>query len=156
MSFDDFAAARVVHVVAVVGWIGGVWFVTAVLMPAIAATRAADERVSAFHIVEGRFAGHARLWVALAGASGLWMIWRGDLWSRFTLARFWWMHAMVALWLVFALMLFVIEPLFLHRRMAASPDPARDFARMMRMHWVLSLAAAVTVIGAVAGSHGLI
>ena len=39
------------------------------------------------------------------------MAWRGDLWGRFGEARFWWMHAMVGLWLVFALMLFVIEPL---------------------------------------------
>lgn len=51
-------------------------------------------------------------------------------------------------------MLFVIEPLFLHRRMAASPDPARDFTRMERVHWVLLAASLATSFGAVAGSHG--
>jgi hypothetical protein len=32
-------------------------------------------------------------------------------------ASYWWMHAMVCLWLVFAAMLFANEPLFLHRRL---------------------------------------
>ena len=90
----------------------------------------------------------------LAGASGLWMTYRADLWERFADSRFWWMHAMVAIWLVFAAMLFAIEPLFLHRRMEASPDPARDFARMEWGHRVLLAASLVTVFGAVAGSHG--
>ena len=59
----------------------------------------------------------------LAGASGLWMIWRADMWERFADPRFWWMHAMVAVWSIFALMLFVLEPFFLHARMANSRNP---------------------------------
>lgn len=62
---------------------------------------------------------------------------------------------MVALWLVFAAMLFVVEPLFLHRRMLESLDPAQDFAWMERMHRVLLAASLVALIGAVGGSHGL-
>jgi hypothetical protein len=82
------------------------------------------------------------------------MTWRADLWQRFADASYWWMHAMVIIWLVFMLMLFVIEPLFLHRRMEFSPDPARDFARMERLHWLLLALSLITVFGAVAGSHG--
>lgn len=61
---------------------------------------------------------------------------------------------MLLIWLAFALMLFVIEPLFLHRRMANPPDPARDFARMERLHWLLLAVSLITMLGAVAGSHG--
>ena len=75
---------------------------------------------------------------------------RDKLRSRFADPHAWWMHAMVALWLAFAAMLFVVEPLHLHRRMAESPDPARDFARIERLHRV----ALATVAAAVAGSHG--
>ena len=32
-------------------------------------------------------------------------------WNRFGAAAFWWIHAMVAVWAVFTLMLFVLEPL---------------------------------------------
>jgi hypothetical protein len=114
-----------------------------------------DDRLAAFRRLERRFAPQARLWVLLAGASGFWMVWRGEMWGRFADPHFWWMHAMVALWLVFATMLFVIEPLFLHRRMAASREPAGDFARMEIMHRILQAAAIVTLVGAAGGSHGL-
>ena len=110
MIADDFTLARVIHVVAVLFWIGGVAFVTLVLMPAVRAGNPPAERLAAFHRIEGRFAPQARLWVLLAGASGFWMTWRADLWERFADPRLWWMQAMVAIWLVFVAMLFVIEP----------------------------------------------
>jgi uncharacterized membrane protein YhaH (DUF805 family) len=83
------------------------------------------------------------------------MTWRADLWSRFADLHFWWMWAMLLVWLIFAAMLFVLEPLFLHKRMAASPQPQKDFQRMERMHRILLLASILATIGAVGGSHGL-
>nr|WP_047166790.1 hypothetical protein [Sphingomonas sp. Y57] len=151
----DGIIARVVHIVAILFWIGGVAFVTLVAMPSIRRRHDPSERLAAFHALEERFAGQARLWVVFAGASGLWMVWRGAMWDRFLDPHFWWMHAMVALWALFAAMLFAIEPLLLHRRLAASADPARAFARMERMHRLVLAAAVVTVAGAVAGSHGI-
>lgn len=152
---DDLTIARIVHVIAVLCWIGGVAFVTSVLMPTLIATEEPDDRLRRFQQIEGRFAGQARLWVLLAGASGFWMVARADMWSRFAEPRFWWMHLMVALWTAFALMLFVIEPLHLHRRLATSTAPAADFARMLRLHQVLLAVATITLVGAVGGSHGL-
>lgn len=152
---DDFIIARIVHVAAVLLWIGGVAFVTLVVFPSTRASYPPEQRLAAFHGIEGRFAPQARVWVLLAGASGIWMAWRGDMAGRFADPRFWWMHAMVAVWLVFAVMLFVIEPLHLHRRMAASPDPVRDFTRMERMHRGLLAASLIALAGAVGGSHGL-
>src|SRR3546814_6825528 len=83
------------------------------------------------------------------------MIHRADLWGRFADLHYWWMHAMLCLWLVFALMLYIVEPLFLHRRMKRPANPARNFARMEWMHRLLFALALVTIFGAVAGSHGL-
>ena len=151
---NDFILARAFHVLAVLMWIGGMAFVTTVLLPSVRRSVPPEERLAAFHRFEGRFAPQAAFWVLLAGASGFWMTYRADLWSRFADPEFWWMHAMVAVWLVFTTMLFVIEPLFLHKRMEASPDPARDFARMERLHWMALAVSLVTLVGAVAGSHG--
>jgi uncharacterized membrane protein len=151
---DDSIIARAVHVFSVVMWIGGVAFVTLVLMPSMRAAYPGAERLSAFHRIEGRFAPQARIWVLLAGASGFWMVHRGQTWGRFTEPRFWWMHAMVALWVFFMVVLFVAEPLVIHRRLVASTDP-KDFARMETIHRILLAFSAVTVLGAVAGSHGL-
>jgi len=151
------ALASAIHVLAVVIWIGGVSFVTTILMPAIRRGHPPQDRLKAFLRFEGPFAWQARLSVAAAGMSGLYMLWRGDLWTRFGSARFWWMHAMVGVWFVFAVMLFVIEPFVLHRRLAtlasaAGAGPA--FSRIERLHRVLLALALIAVVGAAGGTHG--
>jgi uncharacterized membrane protein len=153
----DLAIARIVHVLAVVAWIGGVGFVTTVLIPAVRRQAPPEARLAAFLAYEARFAWQARIAVALAGLSGLYMTWRLDAWGRFASPRMWWMDAMVALWAAFALMLFVIEPLVLHRRLeAAGPAEAgRLFDRMARFHQIMLAASLATIAGAVGGSHGL-
>ena len=156
MMIDDLNIARVVHVASVVGWIGGVWFVTFVVMPALRRSEPPPGRLAAFHKIEQGFAWQARVWVLLAGLSGFWMVWRADLWWRFVDPAYWWMGAMLALWLIFAVMLYIAEPMFLHRRMAASQTPEADFDRMVAIHRVLSVAALFTIFGAMAGTHGLI
>lgn len=152
----DITIARAIHVLAVMFWIGGVAFVTLVVMPFIRRAHPPADRLAAFHKLEGSFAAQARVWVLLAGVSGFWMVERGQMWDRFADLRFWWMHAMVGLWAIFAAMLFVIEPLFLHRRMEESLKPAADFDRMEVVHRGLLGLAVVTILGAVAGSHGLL
>lgn len=152
---DDLVLARTVHVIAVLFWIGGVGFVTWVLMPALKSTEVPQECLARFQQFERRFAWQARVWVLLTGASGFWMVARADIWGRFVDGRFWWMHLMLALWGIFALMLFVIEPLHLHKRLAASTDQQADFERMIRRHQLLLVVSIITVFGAVGGSHGL-
>jgi len=59
-------------------------------------------------------------------------------------------------WAIFTVMLFIAEPLFLHRWFLerAQRDPEGTFRRIEHMHWVLLTISLVTVVGAVAGSHG--
>ncbi len=156
MDIQDFVVARVVHVLGVVLWIGGVAFVTLVLLPAAAQHRSPAQGIEAFEQFEHRFSLHARLWTLLTGLSGFYITWRLDLWSRFAEGRFWWMHAMVALWLVFSAVLFILEPLFLHRWFSARArrNPAGTLRLVSRIHWVLLTASLITLAGAVAGSHG--
>jgi len=153
---NEFALARALHVLAVVLWIGGVAFVTTVLLPAVRRQIPAQQRLAFFDRVERHFAWQARGTTLLAGATGFWMTHRFGLWPRFADAGFWWMHAMVAVWGVFTLMLFVLEPLVLHRWLEArqARDPEGTFALVQRLHWVLLAVSLVTVIGASAGSHG--
>jgi uncharacterized membrane protein len=152
----DLALARAVHVLAVVLWIGGVALVTTVLLPAIRQAHPPPERFAAFHALERRFARQARWTTLLAGATGFYMAWRFDLWSRFADAGFWWMHAMVLTWLIFTLMLFIIEPLLLDRVLArwAAARPEAAWRAVEWLHRALLALSLVTVAGAVAGSHG--
>jgi uncharacterized membrane protein len=157
-TMNDAALARAVHVLAIVAWIGGVSFVTTILMPAIRRAHAPDERLAVFLRYEAAFSWQARLSVAAAGLSGLYMVWRLDLWDRFGDPRSWWMHAMAGLWLVFAALLFAIEPLVLHRRLDAVLGTAQAgpmFERMERMHRLLLALSLATVAAAAGGAHGL-
>jgi uncharacterized membrane protein len=153
---DTSGVARAIHVLAVVLWIGGVAMVTTVLLPALRRQTENGEQLEFFERLESRFAAQARWTTVLAGASGFWLVWRFDLWARFAEPRFWWMHAMVAIWAIFTLMLFVLEPLFLHRRLRerSRREPSGTFVLIQRFHWVLLLLSLITVFGAVAGSHG--
>jgi len=153
---EDIVIARALHVLGVILWIGGVAMVTTVLLPATRALRSPAEQLAWFEAVEGRFAVQARWTTVLTGASGIYLVHALGLWGRFADGRFWWMHAMVGIWLVFTVMLFVLEPLVLHRLFfeRARRDPEGTFAAVTRMHWVLLILSLVTVTGAVAGSHG--
>jgi uncharacterized membrane protein len=154
--FDDATIARALHVFGVVLWIGGVGFVTTVLLPAVRRMKDPQDRVAFFENVEARFAWQARGTTLLVGASGVYMAYAFDLWDRFTQPAYWWMHAMVFVWAVFTVMLFVAEPLFLHRwfLVRAARKPAETFRLIQVMHWILLAISLVTVLGATLGSHG--
>lgn len=152
---QELAIVRAAHVLGVVIWIGGVVFVTTVLLPGLASDDAPARRLQAFHRLEGRFTWIARASVVVVGLSGFWMVRRLELWPRFADLSAWWLHAMVGVWAIFTLILFLLEPLVLHRRMEHSRDPARTFRRLMLMHWILLAVSLAAVFGAVAGAHGL-
>lgn len=151
----ELALARTLHVLAVVLWIGGVAMVTLVLLPAVRRFKQPEEQVAFFEQVEGRFAAQSRWTTLLAGISGFYML---DLlgWQRLLLTEFWWIHAMIAVWAIFTLMLFVLEPLFLHRWFLrrAQAAPERTIRLIQLLHWFLLGISLITIAGAVSGSHG--
>ncbi|HEY8213272.1 MAG TPA: hypothetical protein VIG36_03960 [Methylocystis sp.] len=153
---DKVTLARALHVGAVVLWIGGVAFVATVLLPAIRRFKEPQERLAFFDTVERRFAWQARATTLIVGVTGLYMTADLHLWDRFKSAGYWWMHGMVAVWAVFTLMLFVAEPLFLHRwfNAQAARDPDGTFVLIERLHQFLIVASLIVVLGAVIGSHG--
>lgn len=63
---------------------------------------------------------------------------------------------MIGIWVLFSVMLFVAEPLFLHRwfRESAARAPERTFRRIELLHRFLLLITLLAVFGAVSGSHG--
>ena len=156
MTMEGWTAARVLHVLGVVLWIGGVAMVTTVLLPATRRLKAPQERVVFFEEIERGFAAQSRVTTLIVGASGFYLVYQLDLWRRFAQPEYWWMHAMVVIWVIFTLVLFVFEPLFLHRWFVerAQREPEATFGLIARLHWVLMTLSLITVAGAVAGSHG--
>ena len=156
LVIDDVEIARALHVVFVAHWIGGVAFVTLRGAATCAGLRRRGQVGWAlFEAIEIRFASQVRFSIPLAGATGLWMAWRLDLWGVFANPAFWWMDAMVLLWALFMAIVFVVEPLAQTRIAAmAAEDPAALLIRLSRVHCVLLAAGTVTIFGTVAGAHG--
>jgi len=154
---DDVTLARAFHVLAIVHWIGGMAFVTLVVLPL--ARHAADphQGLALFESVERRFSAQVRLSVPVAGLSGFYMVERLDAWPRFLDPAQWWLGAMVLLWLLFMTILFVVEPAIGPRLLEAGrSDPAGLLSRGARLHWLLLGASAVVAGSAVLGTHGLL
>lgn len=152
---NDLALARALHVLAIVHWIGGVFMVTTTLLITLRRLNAADP-IALFEAIEGRFGAQAKWSTQIAGLSGLYLLWQMDAWDRFLDPAYWWMHAMVAVWALFTLVLFVLEPLVLHRwfHARAQRDPAGTLRLVTNFHRLLLTISLITIAGAVIGAHG--
>src|SRR5699024_4984893 len=102
------ALALCLHVLGVVWWIGGLAMVSTVFLPGL--RRDPDNALPRFRAIESRFAPQVRIALILVGASGGWMLYRLGLWARLDDPSAWWLHAMIGLWTLFFVMLFVLGP----------------------------------------------
>lgn len=158
MSAWSLALARVLHVVGVVLWIGGVAFVTTVVIPTLRRLPSGEERLRLFEAIEGRFAVQARVVTLVTGVAGVYMVQGLGAWGRYLDLSFWWLHLMTLVWLIFTLVLFVLEPLFLHRwfRAFAQRDSDSAFRLLHRFHVLLLTVSLIAIAGAVAGVRGFL
>ena len=153
MENNLFIIARALHVIGVVLWIGGVAFVTTVLIPAIRNTQSPENRISLFETLEGKFSFQAKLTTLLTGLSGFYMLYAMNAW----LSMQWWVYLMIVIWAIFSVVLFVLEPLILHKwfHQQAEKNNERAFFFLQVMHIVLLVISLVAVFSGVAGVHGL-
>lgn len=148
--------ARAVHVLSVIHWIGGVAFVTLVVLP-LARVASSGRRLALFAAVEHRFSAQVKISVPLAGLSGFYMVGRLDAWPRLLDPSQWWLGAMVALWLAFMVILFVVEPVLGGRFLdPEQADPDTTLRHVQRAHGLLLGLASVVAASAVLGAHGLL
>jgi uncharacterized membrane protein len=156
MMFEWFILARVLHVLAVVIWIGGVAMVTTVVFPIMRLVDSGKQMGGLFEQIEKRFRPQAQIAWIIVGLSGLYMVHALDGWARFTTVRYWWMDAMVGLWVIFGLALFVLEPLIVRSVLKNTlvGQSAKAVSRIEVMHWLLLVLSLLVVGAAVGGAHG--
>ncbi len=150
--------ARAVHVIGVVLWIGGVAFVTTVLIPSLRKMPDEEKRYELFEKLEESFGFQAKIVTLLTALSGAYMLHVLKAWNRYLVPDFWWMHLMTIVWLIFSVVLFVLEPTFLHRwfREQAALDSDRAFRRLHTMHKLLLAISLAAIFGAITGSRGIV
>ena len=151
-----FILARAIHVVSVVIWIGGVAFVTLVLLPSLNKISATEKKLELFELLEGNFAFYARIFTLTTGLSGFYMLQFMHAWNHYLMPQFWWLHLMTFIWILFTLVLFVLEPLFLHRwfHEQALKNNLKAFKLVTILHFIVLLISLFAVFSAVAGAHG--
>jgi uncharacterized membrane protein len=154
---EYFTIARVIHVLAVVLWIGGVAMVTTVIIPAVKRMKSKEDKIDTFDKIEGRFSFQAKITTIITAITGFYMIYELDAWDRYTDPKYWWITAMTIVWVLFTVVLFILEPYLLHRlyKEYAEKDADATFAFIEKFHWVLLSVSIITIIGGVAGAHGL-
>ncbi|MDP3313910.1 hypothetical protein [Lutibacter sp.] len=148
--------ARVLHVLSVVLWIGGVSMVTTVIIPAVKKMKSKEEQIETFEKIEGRFALQAKITTLITGLSGIYMVYASNAWNRFLEPRFWWFHTMVIVWVLFTVVLYILEPFVLHKlfKKQVAKNPEKTFNFIHKAHWALLILSLATIFGAVAGCHG--
>jgi uncharacterized membrane protein len=153
---EYFTLARVLHVLAVVLWIGGVSMVTTVIIPAVKKMKSKEDKIETFEKIEGRFAIQAKITTLITGISGFYMVYSLNAWNRFLEPRYWWFHTMVLVWVIFTVVLYILEPFILHKlfKKYVNKNPEKAFNIMHKAHWILLILSLITIFGAVAGSHG--
>lgn len=151
----DITLARALHILSIVIWIGGVSFVTVVLIPLLRTNKDMDS-LTLFNQIENRFAYIARAVVLIAGISGFYMVYQLNAWDRFFDLTFFWMHAMLILWLMFMVALFIVEPFFLkdHGRMVKQNHNISNLRKTQIVHWILLSLSLVVVVISVLGANG--
>jgi len=152
---DVFVLARVLHIIGVVLWIGGVAFLALVVVPALRSLPEPEKNFKIFAAVEGRFKGQAKIITLITGLSGFFMLFWLDAWDRFLDMSFWWVHLMTFIWFFFTLVLFVIEPILIKRNVheKAMSNPAATFKFVNRMLMVLTTLSMLAILGAIVGVH---
>ncbi len=155
-----FYLMHIIHLLTVIIWIGGLAFVTMIVLPMAIKMPDALQKVLLFQRIEHRFAGMARIYNLIVGATGFVMIyqtgWYKLLFTRAGLP----LTVMTLIWVFWFVMLWGLEPLVIKRMLANmmkqgdKMDIDTVFLRMNRLHWFMVLISLVAATAGVLVAHG--
>lgn len=155
-----FYLMHIVHLLTVILWIGGLAFVTIIVLPMAISTPDALQKVLTFQRVEHRFARLARVYNLVTGISGLIMMFLMG-WHRylFTLQGLP-LTIMFLIWVFWFVMLFGLEPIVIKKMLenlaksGNKMDIDAVFKRMNRLHWVMVLISLAAAVAGTLVAHG--
>jgi uncharacterized membrane protein len=137
------------HVIGVVIWIGGVAFVTMILLPLIHVMTDPMEKAMLFQRVEHRFSRIVKVVIILVGVTGLYNLHQKGLYIIMPTLQGFWLDLMIAVYLFYALLIFGLEKALFKRIFKDVKQLNADqiFFRMSVFHWAV-LALSLLAVGA--------
>ena len=155
-----FTVMLIIHVLAVILWIGGLAFVTILIFPSLYKMQEALQKVLFFQRIEHRFAPLARIYSATVGITGIVMLVHTGWYKLLFTGEGLFLTIMFLIWVFWIVMLFGLEPLVIKKMlesMAKSGDKMEIdsvFKRMNVMHWVLLFVSMVAAASGIMFAHG--
>lgn len=155
-----FLTMHIVHLLAVVLWIGGLAFVTGIVLPMAIKTPDALQKVLTFQRVEHRFAPLAKWYNIITGISGFVMVWQMGWYDLYFTREGLALTFMTAVWVFWFVMLVGLEPIVIRKmleKMAREGDKMDIdgiFRKVKNLHWfMVAISLAAAAAGAVV-AHG--
>lgn len=155
-----FSLMHVIHLLTVILWIGGLGFITILVLPLIIKMPDPLQKVLFFQRIEHKFAPMARVYTVITGITGFTMMFMsGAQGILFTRAGFPLLF-MSGVWVFWTIMLFGLEPIIIRRMLdnMASGGTKMEietvFSRMNRLHFALLALSLAAVAAGAAFAHG--
>jgi len=154
---------HILHIVAVILWIGGLVFVTGVVLPMAIKTPDALQKVLTFQRVEHRFAPLAKWYNIVTGATGFAMVYLLGLGGLYFTKEGAALTFMTAVWLFWFVMLVGLEPVVIRKmlekmaRESGQMDIDGIFRKVKKLHWfMVAVSLAAAAAGAVVAHGGFL
>lgn len=153
-------AMHIAHIVAVILWIGGLVFVTGVVLPMAIKTPDALQKVLTLQRIEHRFAPLAKWYNIITGVTGFAMVYLMGFEGLYFTKEGAALTFMTAVWLFWFVMLVGLEPVIIRKmlekmaRESGQMDIDGIFRKVKKLHWFM---VAVSLLAAAAGAvvaHG--
>ena len=143
------------HVIGVVIWIGGVAFVTIILLPMIHEMTDPMEKALLFQRVEHRFSKIVKVVIILVGVTGLLNLHQKGLYVILPTVEGIWLDLMIGVYLFYALLIFGLEQILFKKIFKDMKNLNADqiFYRMSAFHWVVLFLSLLAVGAGVIGTY---
>ena len=143
------------HVIGVVIWIGGVAFVTIILLPMIHEMTDPMEKALLFQRVEHRFSKIVKVVIILVGVTGLLNLHQKGLYVILPTVEGIWLDLMIGVYLFYALLIFGLEKILFKKIFKDMKNLNADqiFYRMSAFHWVVLFLSLLAVGAGVIGTY---
>ncbi len=154
-----FSILHIIHIITVVVWIGGLSFITLLILPLIIDMDDPLQKALLFQRIEHKFAPMARIYNIIVGISGFVMVYLTGWYKLYPTYKGLPLLIMTLIWVMWFIMLFGLEPVIIRKmldRMVKRNEKMEIeniFRLMNRMHFILLLLSFIAIIAGVAFGH---
>lgn len=155
-----FPLLHIIHLLTVIIWIGGLTFITLLVLPMLIEMDDPLQKAILFQRIEHRFAPRARAYNVIVGITGFTMVYQTGWYKLYLTRKGIPLLVMTLIWLLWFVMLFGLEPVIIRKmlhRMTSKGEKMeieRIFGRMNRMHKILLVLSFVASLAGIAFGHG--